>query len=221
MIELVQFPWSPFCIVQRRILEYAGAKFKIINVPNTERSLVWKLTKGRYYGVPIIKDGRTVVFETDDNSQVIGKYLDDKFQLGLFPREGEGVQSILWRCIESEVEGRGFKLNDVYWKEFVPKSEWWAFVRHKERKFGRHCLEQWQKQQAQLLEGFAQSLLPFEEMLLDHSFLLEERPRFVDFDLYGMLGNFLYSGHYDLPDAHSRLKEWHGRMTRIRSVRSQ
>ena len=57
--------------------------------------------------------------------------------------------------------------------------------------------------------------------LLGHSFLLEERPRFVDFDLYGMLGNFLYSGHYDLPAAHSRLKEWHGRMTRIRSVRSQ
>ena len=221
MIELVQFPWSPFCIVQRRILEYAGAKFKIINVPNTERSLVWKLTKGRYYGVPIIKDGKTVVFETDDNSQVIGKYLDDKFQLGLFPREGEGVQSILWRCIESEVEGCGFKLNDVYWQEFVPESEWCAFVRHKERKFGRHCLEQWQSQQAQLLEGFAQSLLPFDEMLLDHSFLLEERPRFVDFDLYGMLGNFLYSGHYDLPAAHSRLKEWHGRMTRIRSVRSQ
>ena len=221
MIELVQFPWSPFCIVQRRILEYAGAKFNIINVPNTERSLVWKLTKGRYYGAPIIKDGKTVVFETDDYSQVIGKYLDDKFQLGLFPREGEGVQSILWRCIESEVEGCGFKLNDIYWQEFVPKSEWWAFVRHKERKFGRHCLEQWQNQQAQLLEGFAQSLLPFDEMLLDHSFLLEERPRFVDFDLYGMLGNFLYSGHYDLPAAHSRLKEWHGRMTRIRSVRFQ
>ena len=122
---------------------------------------------------------------------------------------------------ESEVEGCGFKLNDVYWQEFVPKSEWWAFVRHKERKFGRHCLEQWRTQQAQLLEGFAQSLLPFDEMLLDHSFLLEERPRFVDFDLYGMLGNFLYSGHYDLPAAHSRLKQWHGRMTRIRSVRSQ
>jgi len=221
MIELVQFPWSPFCIVQRRILEYAGAKFNIINVPNTERSLVWKLTKGRYYSVPIIKDGKTVVFETDDNSQVIGKYLDDKFQLGLFPREGEGVQSILWRCIESEVEGCGFKLNDVYWQEFVPKSEWCAFVRHKERKFGRHCLLQWRNQQPQLLDSLTQSLLPFEEMLLDHSFLLEERPRFVDFDLYGMLGNFLYSGHYHLPPAHSRLKQWHGRMTRIRSVRSQ
>ena len=59
MIELIQFPWSPFCIVQRRILEYAGTRFKIVNVPNTDRSLVWKLTRGRYYAVPIIKDGKT------------------------------------------------------------------------------------------------------------------------------------------------------------------
>ena len=41
MIELIQFPWSPFCIVQRRILEFTGARFKIINIPNGDRSLVW------------------------------------------------------------------------------------------------------------------------------------------------------------------------------------
>ena len=221
MIELVQFPWSPFCIVQRRILEYADARFKIINIPNTERSLVWKLTKGRYYAVPVIKDGRSVVFETDENSQVIAKYLDARLQLGLFPRELEGIQSLLWRNIESEVEGYSFKLNDIYWQEFLPRSESWAFVRHKERKFGRHCIDQWRSRQKQLLGEFEQSLLPYEEMLIERFFLLGERPRFVDFDLSGMLGNFLYSGHYDLPPAHSRLKDWHGRMSRIKSGRSQ
>ena len=78
MIELVQFPWSPFCLVQERILEYAGVRFKTINIPNGDRSLVWRWTRGRYYGVPIIRDGKTVVFETDDESQVIAKYLDAK-----------------------------------------------------------------------------------------------------------------------------------------------
>ena len=63
MIELIQVPYSPFCIVQRRILEYAGAKFKIINIPNGDRSLVWKLTRERYYQVPVLRDGKTVVFE--------------------------------------------------------------------------------------------------------------------------------------------------------------
>src|ERR1039458_9987382 len=120
MIELIQFPWSPFCIVQRRILEFTGARFEIIDIPNQDRSLVWKLTKQRYYGVPIIKDGRNVIFELNDDSQVIAKYLDEELHLGLFPSELEGVQSILWRCIESEIEGAGFRLNDIYWKENMP-----------------------------------------------------------------------------------------------------
>ena len=221
MIELVQFPWSPFCIVQRRILEYARARFRIVNIPNGDRSLVWRLTRRRYYGVPIIRDGRTVVFETDDNSQVIAKYLDDRLQLGLFPRDLEGVQSLLWRYLENEVEGFGFKLNDIYWRELVPKSDELLFVRHKERKFGRGCLDQWRAQQKGLLAGLAQSLIPCEQMLTGHRFLLGERPRFVDFDLYGMLANFLYSGHYKLPAAHTRLKEWHGRMTTVNSARLQ
>jgi glutathione S-transferase len=116
MIELIQFPWSPFCIVQRRILEFAGARFKLVNIPNTDRSLVWKVTRGRYYQVPVLKDGRTVVFETGEESQVIAKYLDERCQLGLFPRELDGLQSLLWRHIEDQVEGVAFKLNDIYWR---------------------------------------------------------------------------------------------------------
>jgi glutathione S-transferase len=215
MIELIQFPWSPFCIVQRRILEFAGVRFKITNIPNGDRSLVWKLTKERYYGVPIIRDGRTVVFEVSEDSQVIAKYLDQKFRLGLFPSELEGVQSILWRYIENEIEGPCFKLTDIHWQEIVPKSERLLFLRHKERKFGRGCLDQWCAQEDELLAQLEQRLLPFEEMLTYRPFLIDDRPRFVDFDLFGMLGDFLYTGHYRLPKVHTQIKQWHQRMKRI------
>ena len=215
MIELIQFPWSPFCIVQRRILEFSGAKFKITNIPNGDRSLVWRLTKQRYYGVPIIRDGKAVIFEINEESQVIAKYIDSKFKLGLFPWEIEGVQSILWRHIESEIEGLGFKLNDIYWKEMVPEGDRLRFLRHKERKFGRGCIDQWRSEQKSLLAQIDQRLIPYEEMLLYKPFLLDDRPRFVDFDLYGMLGNFLYSGHYRLPPSHNRLKQWYRRMNVI------
>jgi len=215
MIELIQFPWSPFCIVIRRILEFSGTRSKIINIPNGDRSLVWRLTKERYYGVPIIRDGRSVIFEMDENSQVIAKYLDSKLKLGLFPWELEGEQSILWRYVENDVEGPCFKLNDIYWKEMVPASDRVRFLRHKERKFGRGCLDQWRKQQKQLLAQLTERLLPFEEMLMVRPFLLGNWPRFLDFDLYGMLANFLYSGHYRLPAAHPRIKDWHRRMTHL------
>jgi glutathione S-transferase len=215
MIELIQFPWSPFCIVQRRILEFSGARFKITNIPNGDRSLVWRLSKERYYGVPIIRDGKSVIFEVSEESQVIAKYLDSKLQLGLFPWEFEGVQSILWRFIENEIEGVGFKLNDIYWRELVPASDRLRFLRHKERKFGRGCLDQWRSSQNAMLADLANRLVPFEEMLLHKPFLLDSRPRFVDFDLYGMLSNFLYSGHYRLPARHTELKKWFRRMGRV------
>jgi glutathione S-transferase len=216
MIELVQIPWSPFCIVQRRILEFSGARFKTTNIPTGDRSLVWRLTRERYYAVPIIRDGKSVVFEVGEDSQVIAKCLDGRFRLGLFPWELEGVQSILWRNIENEIEGLGFKLNDIYWQEQVPRSDQLRFLRHKERKFGRGCINLWRTQRKELLAQLEQKLVPFEEMLIYKPFLLDARPRFVDFDLYGMLGNFLYSGHYRLPARHTNLKKWYQRMTHVR-----
>ena len=214
MIELIQVPWSPFCIVQRRLLEFAGARFKITNIPSGDRSLVWGLTRQRYYGVPVVRDGKSVIFEVGDDTQVIAKYLDTKFQLGLFPWELEGVQSVIWQYIEGEVEGIGFRLNDIYWQKMVPPADQSAFLRDKERKFGRGCIDQWRAQQQELLGQLERRLVPFEEMLMYKPFLLDRRPRFVDFDLYGILANFLYSGRYRLPAAHSHLKTWYRQMAR-------
>jgi glutathione S-transferase len=216
MIELIQFPWSPFCIVQRRILEFSGTKFRTTNIPNGDRSLVWKLTRQRYYGVPIIRDGTSVVFEVSEESQVIAKCLDSKLGLGLFPWELEGEQSILWRYIENEIEGSCFRLNDVYWRELVPPADRLRFLRHKERKFGRGCIDQWKADRMGLLGQLEQRLIPFEEMLMHRPYLLDQRPRFVDFDLFGMLGNFLYSGHYRLPAKHTQIKAWYQRMAQVK-----
>jgi glutathione S-transferase len=218
MIELIQFTWSPYCLVQRRILEFSGARYVLRNIPSTDRSLVWKLTRERYYQVPILRDGRNVIFETDDNSQVLAKYLDERLQLRLFPHDFDGVQDILWRCIDNEVEACTFKLNDAYFTEFVPRSEQLAYRRHKERKFGRHCLEQWREQENSLRMELAGRLVPFEQMLAHRDFLLDAQPRFVDFDLWGMLANLMYSGHHDLPAQHTRLRDWYGRMSKLKSA---
>ena len=213
MIELIQIPWSPFCLVQKRILEYARAKFKTREVPSGDRSLVWKLTRGRYYQVPVLKDGTTVLFETDENSQIIAKYLDGRFKLGLFPEHWRGVQTILSRHIENEVEAITFKLNDIFWSELVAPAEQLNFIRFKERKFGRGCLDRWRAEQSQLLAQLAIALAPFEQMLADKPFLLGDHPLFVDFDLWGMLANFLYSGHYQFPSECPKLLEWRQRLT--------
>ena len=216
MIELVQIPWSPFCLVQRRILEFSGHPHRLVSVPSSDRSLIWRLTRQRYYQVPILKDGRTVIFETDEHSQVLSKYLEAKWALGLFPPAHDGVQKLLWKHVENEIEGLTFKLNDAHYREFVPAAQRLNFLRFKERKFGRGCLEQWLQHQEQLLADLTVSLVPFEQMLAHRSFLLDGRPRFLDFDLWGMLANFLYSGHYHLSADHPKLSAWWERMSKIK-----
>ena len=218
MIELVQLPWSPFCIVQRRILEFSGVQFKITNLPRAygDRSLVWKLTKKKYYAVPVIRDGAKVIYESGDDTQDIARHLDAKLKLGLFPVAREGEQSVLWRYFEHEIEAVGFRLNDIYWREFVTKGDELPFLRHKERKFGRGCVDQWRAQQKDLLRQLEQLLRPCEQMLAHSEFLLGDRPLFVYFELFGMIGNFLYTGRYALPKSLPNLREWYRCLTTIR-----
>ncbi len=219
MIELIQFPFSPFCLPTRRILEFSGVKFKLINLPPQDRSLVWKLTRQKYYGVPVIRDGSRVIFDDTDDQQIVAKYLDQTLKLGLFPAGREGVQSILWRCIENEIEGATFRLNDIYYQENLPAAQQLQYLRFKERKFGRGCIAQWHQDQKVWLKKLEAALVPFEQMLAHSEFLLDERPLFVDFDLFGMLENFLFSGHYELPKSQPNLREWHRCMKTIRLAR--
>ncbi|MBL9127721.1 MAG: glutathione S-transferase family protein [Verrucomicrobiales bacterium] len=216
MIRFHQFDWSPYCLVVRGILEAGGAPFRVVDVPLNDRSSIWRLTKERYYQVPVIQDGKNVLFETSPDSQVLAKYLDSKFGFGLFPREWEGVQPLLWRFFENDVEDVAFRLNDIHWKEFVPRKEQCGFLRHKERRFGRGCLEAWRVGEAGLLGDLERLLAHPEEMLATRDFLLCDRPVFVDFCLRGMLANFLYSGHYVIPESRPRLRAW---MDRMKSVK--
>jgi len=216
MIRLYQFAWSPYCLVTRGILEAGRIAFEGVDVSLGDRSMIWKLTKERYYQVPVLKDGRNVLFETDGDSQVIAKYLDEKYRLGLFPREWDGVQPLIWRFFENDVEDVTFRLNDIHWRAFVPKREHCGFVRHKERRFGRGCLDAWREQEPKLLRELDRLLQFPEEMLSTRSYLLSDRPLFVDFCLRGMLGNLLYSGRYAIPADRPRLRDWYDRMNRVR-----
>ena len=109
-----------------------------------------------------------------------------------------------------------FRLNDIYWKETVRAADQLQYLRFKERKFGCGCLDQWRREQKSLHTQLEERLIHFEIILTHQAFLLDDRPRFVDFDLFGMLENFLYSGHYHLPQRHRQIREWHGRMKSVK-----
>jgi len=209
-MKLYQHPVSPFCITIEAILRYAKAEYRLVNLLYSDRRMIVEKTKGAYYKIPLLEDGETVVWDKTDLSQDIARYLDGKFKLALFPPALEGIQSILARYIEYDLENISFKLNDIYYESWLPdlydRTMW---LRHKERKFGQGCVAQWREYQDALQRQLVELLSPLDQILSQKLFLLDQAPRFVDFDLLGIIGNLTFSGHNTVPSYLTHLQRWH------------
>jgi glutathione S-transferase len=212
MLTLIQFPWSPFCITIRHILKRQHAPFKLHNIAFHDRAPIITATKGAGYTVPCLVDGKRGICDVTDLGQEVARYVDQRFTLDLFPNEFEGIQVILSRYIECELEMVGFKVNDTYVIPKRPLVERTMLIRHKERKFGKGCVREWTAQRRSLCVRFADLLKPIDNMLSTSQFLLADRPLFVDYNLYGVLENYLFNGKTKLPRL-KHLRRWHRAMT--------
>ncbi|MBI3596316.1 MAG: glutathione S-transferase family protein [Nitrospirae bacterium] len=216
MITLYQHPVSPFCITIEAILKYAKADYQTVNLFYYDRRAIVEKSQGQYYKMPLLEDGDTVVWDKTDLGQEIARYLNAKFKISLFPLELEGLQAILARYIEYEVESVSFKLNDIYYESWLPdlydRTMW---LRHKERKFGPDCVALWQSHKEDLLKQLEELLTPLDQMVSQQPFLTGNAPRFADFDLFGILGNYTFSGHNKLPKQFGHLKRWHEGMKKL------
>lgn len=213
MITLIQFPWSPFCITIQRILDRNEIPYRNQTIASHTRHEVIRATKGRGYTVPCIIDGKTVVADFTDFGQEVARYINRKYKLALFPRDKEGIQAILSRYIENDLEGVGFKVNDSYMIPTRPLVERVMLTRFKERKFGKGCVQQWAEDRAKLNRQFAALLAPLDNMLASSAFLIDSQPLFVDYNLFGILGNYLHSGKTKLPPL-KNLPRWHAALSR-------
>jgi glutathione S-transferase len=212
MLTLVQFPWSPFCITIRHILKRHHVPFRLHNIAFHDRAPIITATKGAGYTVPCLVDGKRGICDVTDLGQEVARYVDRRCTLNLFPKELEGIQVILSRYIENELESVGFKVNDTYVIPKRPLVERTMLIRHKERKFGKGCVREWTSHRKDLNSQFVELLLPIDNMLSTSPFLLADRPLFVDYNLYGILGNYLFNGKTKLP-ALKHLRRWHRAMT--------
>mgnify|MGYP001565966170 CR=1 FL=1 len=211
MLTLIQFPWSPFCITIRHILKRHHIPFKLHNIAFHDRAPIITATKGVGYTVPCLVNGKRGICDVTDLGQEVAHYVDRRYRLQLFPKHLDGLQLILSRYIEQELEMVGFKVNDTYVIPKRPLVERMMLIRHKERKFGKGCVGEWTTQRQSLCAQFADLLEPIDNMLAASPFLLADRPLFVDYNLYGVLENYLYNGNTKLPIL-KRLRRWHRTM---------
>jgi len=218
MITLYQLEHSPFCIPIAAIFKALDVPLRKVEVSNADRSKVIKLTGGAYYQVPVLADGKKIIFETSAESQDLARYVDSKFAGGrLFPAKVDGLQSIVITYLENEVEGVTFKLVDPkYLAGFADLVVRTSIIRHKERKFGKGCVDLWKKE-APILRAQAEKLLaPFDRTFRHAEFLFGPQPVYADFLLFGILGNLTYRKYNPIPPRLKALVAWEKRMRGFR-----
>lgn len=195
-MKFYQFPHSPYCIPISLLLKNGGIAHEEILVPNWDRSLVIEVTEGKYYQVPVLVDddnGSKVIYETSEESLEVAQYINGLVALDLFPEAFAGVQEVMIQYIESELEGIGFKTTDPFYTEDISNVvHRTVCIRHKERKFGKGCLEKWKENHQDLLKMFYQKIDNFKGALTEKPFLFGKEPVYADYALYGVLGNVHY-----------------------------
>jgi glutathione S-transferase len=202
---------SPFCIPIARILEASGVPFERREIPNWDRSELLRLTDGAYYAVPILVHGDDIVWDADES---IAAYLDRKVTSGrLFPPHLAAAQDCIVDFIEQQLEDRTFKLVDIHYiPSITDVAHRGMVIRHKERKFGRGCLDAWRRDASHIRAEADRLLARFETTLRLQPFLLGKAPVYADFLLHGILGNLTYHGWNTLHESQTALRDWHCRM---------
>jgi glutathione S-transferase len=177
-VTVYQMAYSPFCIPITAALRAAGVEFTTREIPNWDRSELLRLTNGAYYQVPVLEHDGRLVTESSAGSEDIAHYVDEHFAKGrLFPKRLDGLQQIVIEFLSDDVEFQTFRLLDPYTLDSITDPvQRGLFLRHKERKFGQGCVEQWRRN-AGAIRAEADRLLARFEVTLSHSpFLFGDGP---------------------------------------------
>jgi glutathione S-transferase len=210
MTTIYQLKHSPFCIPIVAIFGALDLPLLEVEVSNADRRQIIELTNGAYYQVPVLVDGKKVVYESAPESQDVARYVDKKFAHGrLFPKNVEGLQAIVMAYLENEVESVTFKLTDPqYLAGVTDMVERTGIVRHKERKFGRGCIELWEKEAPRLRLQAEKVLASFDNTLRNSEFLFGVEPVYADYLLLGIIGNLTFRNYNPIPPRLKAVKAW-------------
>lgn len=213
-VTLYDLPHSPYCLAIKRALGALGVPFAIEDVPNWDRRKVIELTRGAYYQVPVLAHDGRVVFESGPDTNDVARYVDATFAGGrLFPAEHEGLQDLLVRHLDDEVEGATFRACDAFYVDSISDVvNRMMVLRHKERKFGRGCVAQWKSQIEEIRAGAASHFARFDAMLRHKPCLLGAQAAYADFLLHGILSNYTWNGWNELPAEMRALRAWFERI---------
>lgn len=213
-ITLYDLKHSPYCAAIRQVLRALDLPWETVWVDNWDRSPVIKVTKGAYYQVPVLVDGETVVYPGSRVAKDVPYFLNDRYANGrLLPKETLGLQEIVIDYIENDLESVTFRICDPDYQDTVTDLVANTMItRHKERKFGAGCVDQWRRERDSLIKQATSMLMRFENVLEHNAFIFGEEATYADFALYGVIWNMTHLGRDPLPAELKALSAWRVRL---------
>jgi len=211
--RLFQFQSSPYCAKVRKILEYKGVEFEIVEIDYLERKEL--LAASGQIMVPAVTLSSR---ETVSDSDRIAMRLEELYpEPTLFPPGGRGLHIALGRYIDGEVEDALFRVaipdemaNAA--RQGPDRLAFWRFIR--ERKYGAGFCEKMVAESQANWERATNILNPFEEQLSGQAFIAG-RIGLADFCLYGQLYYLAFTGELKIPATMPNLRAFFGRMDRL------
>lgn len=215
-LRLYQFASSPFCAKVRKILDYKGTDYEIVEVDYLERGDLLRVSGQVMVPALSFADGETMT-----GSDRIAERLEELYpDLAVFPPQWRGIHIALARYFDTELEDLLFRaaLPDelAYYARRSPAHE--AFFRLiRDRKYGAGFCERMVAEADANWKRVRAALVPLDETLADRAFLLG-RIGYADFALYGQLYYFAFTGELKIPTEFTHLRAFFDRMDRISSL---
>lgn len=219
---LYQFATSPFCAKVRKILDYKGVDYEIVEVDYVERKELVAISA--HVVVPVLRlegvagaDAPEVVADSD---RIVAR-LEELFpEPTILPPRWRGLHLALARYVDSEVEDALFRYavpdEAAYFaRQGADRLALFRYIR--ERKYGAGFCERMEREREANLARVREVLAPFEQALEHGAFLLGQAG-LADFALYGQLHLLALSGATKIPHEFAALREFYSRIDRISSA---
>ena len=210
---LYQFATSPFCAKVRKILDFKGLDYRVIEVDYLERKELILASAQLMVPALTLDHGETIV-----DSDRIAARLEELFpEPTIFPPDWRGVHLALARYFDTEFEDALFRAalpDEIAWFARQGRDREAFFRLIRDRKYGAGFCDETVANHAAHCAHAHELLAPLDDTLRERAFLLG-RIGYADFALYGQLSLLALSGVLKIPAEMASLRAYYGRLDRI------
>ncbi|HUI27498.1 MAG TPA: glutathione S-transferase family protein [Candidatus Kryptonia bacterium] len=209
-MKLYRFEYSCYARKAQMVLDLLGRRYEVVEVPFGDRTELATLTGG-YIQVPVLVDDAGKV--TVDSRAICEELLRGRQGERLVPPPWQGPIWAYADWCDGPLEDVMFRIASPKLRHHFPRAADRAlFVFVKERKFGKGCVDEWERSAADLSARVRTMLGPTIETLRQRPFIFGDHPTLADAALYGQCA-MLQFANPAMPAALSReLREWMSRV---------